>query len=121
MMIMLPFVLALAMSNPVSIAACSLDAETVPESSGDSPTQETIGTLLSIRFANDSDKPISAVTFVVDDNGRPFTILDKGTFSPGVAISHFWNEGMIDFGDVSCSVTSVEYADGTSWVSAPGS
>ena len=116
-MITLPAVtLALALTNPVQVSACSLNSITATTSSGDSPTYETIGTLLNIRFVNNGTTPISSVAFAVTEDGKTSTIVDRGTFSPGVVISHsFRGDQMYGF-DASCKVASVLFADGSAWM-----
>ena len=115
-MITLPAVtLALALTNPVQISNCSVQTEVASTSSGDSPTYETIGTLLKIRFVNNGSTPVSSVAFNVSEDGKTSTIVDRGTFSPGVEISHTFREGMYGY-DASCKVASVLFADGSAWM-----
>ncbi len=111
--------LALTMANPVNIATCSVDP-IVMVTSGDTTTQEIIGTQVHISFVNTGSQPISSVAFAVNEDGKTRTILDRGTFSPGVAISHYWR-GDRDLTDVSCSVNSILFADGTSWTNQSAS
>ncbi len=107
--------LALALNNPVQVSACSLDTAIASTSSGDSPTYEAIGTLLHIRFVNTGTTPVSSVAFNVTEDGKTSTIVDRGTFSPGVVISHsFRGDQMYGF-DASCKVASVLFADGSAW------
>ncbi len=115
-MITLPAVtLALALSNPVQVSACSVDTLVASTSSGDSPTYETIGTLLHIRFVNTGPTPVSSVAFNVSEDGKTSTIVDRGTFSPGVEISHTFRGEMSGY-DASCKVASVLFADGSAWM-----
>jgi hypothetical protein len=115
-MITLPAVtLALALTNPVAVSACSLDTQIAATSSGDSPTYESIGTLLHIRFVNNGTTPISSVAFAATEDGKTATIVDRGTFSPGIVISHsFRGDQMYGF-DADCKVASVLFADGSAW------
>lgn len=110
---------ALTMANPVNIATCAVDPVVV-QSGGDVSTQETIATQIHILFTNTGSKPISSVAFAVNQDGKTSTILDRGTFSPGVAISHYWR-GDRELEDVSCSVNSVLFADGSSWTNQTAS
>lgn len=75
---------ALTVANPISIATCAVDP-VVTQTSGDVSTSETIATQIHITFANAGSKPISSVSFAVDQDGITKTIVDRGTFSPGVA------------------------------------
>ncbi len=110
---------ALTVANPVNIATCSVDP-VVMQTSGDTTTQEIIGKQILISFVNTGSESISSVSFAVNEDGKTRTILDRGTFSPGVAISHYWR-GDRELDDVSCSVNAVLFADGTSWTNQPAS
>ncbi len=59
----------------------------------------------------------------VNDLGRDRLIVDKGTFSPGVAIDHvFATRLRIAPGadrTTSCEVVAVHFTDGSSWGSGP--
>jgi hypothetical protein len=111
--------LALSAANPVTIANCSVDP-VVMQTSGDTTTQEIIGKQLHISFVNTGNEPISSVAFAVNEDGKTRTILDRGTFSPGVDISHYWR-GDREAEDVTCSVNTVLFADGTSWTNQSAS
>jgi hypothetical protein len=111
--------LALTMTNPIDIATCAVDP-VVTQTSGDVNYQETIGTQIHIAFINAGSKPISSVAFAVDEDGTTSTIVDQGTFSPGITISHYWR-GDRSLQAVSCSVNSVLFADGTSWTNQSAS
>ena len=111
--------LALTVANPVNIATCTVDP-VVMQTSGDVSTQEIIGKQIHISFVNTGNEPISSVAFAVNQDGKTSTILDRGTFSPGVAISHYWR-GDREADDVSCSVNSVLFADGSSWTNQSAS
>lgn len=107
--------LALALTNPVQISNCSVDTEIASTSSGDSPSYQVIGTLLHIRFVNNGPTPISSVAFTVSEDGKTSTIVDRGTFSPGVSISHTFQGEMYGY-DAGCTVASVLFADGSAWM-----
>jgi hypothetical protein len=111
--------LALAMANPITIATCAVDP-IVFQTSGDVTTQEIIGRQVHISFVNTGSQPISSVAFAVNQDGKTSTILDRGTFSPGIPISHYWR-GDREAEDVSCSVEAVLFADGTSWTNRSAS
>ncbi|HEX8806966.1 MAG TPA: hypothetical protein VF741_08450 [Candidatus Aquilonibacter sp.] len=110
--------LALTMTNPINIATCAVDPVVV-QTSGDVTRQEIIGTQIHITFVNRGSKAISSVAFAVDEDGTTNTILDRGTFSPGIAVSHYWR-GDRTLQNVSCSVNEVLFADGTSWTNQSG-
>jgi hypothetical protein len=84
-------------------------------------TQTSAG--MAISFVNASNKVATLVNFAVDSNGNHFVIRDVGTFSPGVTINHEYRNGggqafilpAFISPRVSCRVSSVEFADGTSW------
>lgn len=115
-MITLPAVtLALALTNPVQISTCSIQTEIATTSSGDSPTYEVVGSLLHVRFVNTGTTPVSSVAFAVDEDGTTSTIQDRGTFSPGVTISHTFRAPTYTYG-ASCKVASVLFADGSAWM-----
>ena len=111
--------LALTVANPINIATCTVDP-VVAQTSGDVSTSETIATQIHITFANTGSKPISSVSFAVDEDGKTNTILDRGTFSPGVAISHYWR-GDRTLEAISCNVNAVLFADGSSWTNQTAS
>jgi len=119
-MITLPAVtLALALTNPVQISTCSIQTEIATTSSGDSPTYEVVGSLLHVRFVNTGTTPVSSVAFAVTEDGKTSTILDRGTFSPGITISHSFRAPTYTYG-ATCKVESVLFADGSAWM-APDS
>jgi hypothetical protein len=111
--------LALTMTNPIDIATCAVDP-VVMQTSGDTTMQEIIGTQIHIAFINAGAKPISSVAFAVDEDGTTSTIVDQGIFSPGITISHYFR-GDQSLENVSCSVNSVLFADGTSWTNQSAS
>jgi hypothetical protein len=115
-MITLPAVtLALALTNPVQVSTCSVQSDVATTSSGDYPTYETIGTILHIRFVNTGPAPVSSVAFNVSEGDKTWTIVDRGTFSPGVQISHTF-QGELYGDNASCKVASVLFADGSAWM-----
>ena len=59
--------------------------------------------------------PLSSVAFNVTEDGKTSTIVDRGTFSPGVEISHTFQGEMYGY-DASCKVASVLFADGSAWM-----
>lgn len=65
---------------------------------------------LRIQFSNDGDQPITRLVIALND-GR--TVVDVGTFTPGIMIDHTFDiaPGEAD----SCSIASARFADGTEW------
>jgi hypothetical protein len=112
--------LALSVANPVNIATCSVDPVVTQTTFGDVIGQAIVGTQIHIAFVNTGSKPISSVAFAVNEGGNTTTILDRGTFSPGIAISHYWSDDR-QAKDVSCKVNAVLFADGTSWTNQSAS
>lgn len=112
--------LALSMTNPITIATCAVD-QVVTQTSGDTNTSEVIAAQVHLTYVNKGSKPISSIAFAVDEDGVTSTIVDQGTFSPGVPITRYWRADRT-LQDVSCSVNSVLFADGTTWTnqSSPG-
>jgi hypothetical protein len=99
---------------PISITRCSSANITGSGSYGDAPTELILGSRLELRFVNTGSKPISAVTFDVNEDGHVEQIKDVGNFSPGVQIAHYFQEGLLSpSGSAECRVASVEYSDGS--------
>jgi hypothetical protein len=57
------------------------------------------------------------VTFDVSDGRTTSRIVDKGTFSSGVAIDHNFITPQFqdDLSNVTCSVQAVAFTDGSTW------
>jgi hypothetical protein len=100
---------------PVAITACNLTTPlNVPAAFGlDTPSAGSI----AISFRNQNTKPIASVAFDVTSGVAKNRIVDMGTFSTGVEIDHRFSVPAFSntLGDVSCTVTSVAFADGTTW------
>ena len=103
-----------ASMQPVRISSCALRSD---------PT--TLTNLFAVRysgadsveisFTNEDVKPITSVAIDVSDGSLTRRVEDHGTFSSGVQIDHRFAAHEFALGDVTCSVQSVAYADGTSW------
>jgi hypothetical protein len=129
---MAPFLLAAALGldsnqsntaytgvNPIRIASCSLDPVFSYQSDGDGDVISTnqIGTDLDVNFTNIAEKPISSVTFAIGNGGGSTNrVVDAGTFSPGVTITHALPLSYLDSGTATCSVNSVAFSDGSTWM-----
>ncbi len=74
---------------------------------------------LHVTYRNTSRSVATRVTFTVTYDGRQRRIADRGTFSPGAEIAHTF----ADFDDAQyagpaprvCAVSSVRFADGTTY------
>jgi hypothetical protein len=105
-------------TNPVHITACSIEPLFTMINAGDTMMVQPSGAMLQIGFVNGAPKTIASVTFAVKNGGKMTNIVDAGTFSSGVEISHDF--GWSYFSDnVDCAVASVRYADGSTWAPSP--
>jgi hypothetical protein len=69
-----------------------------------------------VTFVNHNNVPATEIDFTLSSNGTALeTLTDKGTFSPGVAVSHSFTTAQTER-DLQISVAEVKFADGTSWV-----
>jgi hypothetical protein len=102
-------------SSPVAITSFDVD-QSLSGTSNDEPPQ-FIASGLALQFINKSNVPVTTVKFLVNDGRFTQSIVDKGTFSPGVQIKHtFAIDGVIDaLPNAKCSVTEVDFADGSAW------
>ncbi len=104
-------------TEPIRVASCSL-APAAPDLSlpwGASALADSASTAIS--FVNEAPATVASVTFAVSDGRTTREIVDKGIFSSGVAIDHSFAtpEFQSDLRDVSCSVKSVAFTDGSVW------
>jgi hypothetical protein len=100
---------------PVQVAACSLEqtpALNIPFGN----SAPSIGTL-SISFANQDAKTVKSVAFNVTDGHTTEQVVENGTFSQDVRIDKLETAAAFtnDFSQVSCTVSSVAFADGSVW------
>jgi hypothetical protein len=100
--------------EPVQVAACAVAEQgtTVPGSYFGAMVP-SIGSL-NVSFVNRDSRPITKVEFAVKDRGTTISVVDEGTFSSGIRIDHNFAEPALS-GDVSCTVRSVAFADGSTW------
>jgi hypothetical protein len=107
--ILLTSLIGMSSEGPAQLAKCKISTPiSIPVGDGDF---ETIGSYaLHVRFLNTSPQPIARVTFTLDDNS---SVSDVGTFSHGVTINH--TLGIQSTHARSCSITAVDFADGTMW------
>jgi hypothetical protein len=103
--------------QPVQVASCSVTAASPAISVPFGTTEAPQVAQTAISFVNQAPSAIAAVTFSVSDGRTTSQIVDKGTFSSGVAIDHSFvtPEFGNDLAGVSCSVQSVAFTDGSTW------
>jgi hypothetical protein len=70
-----------------------------------------------LRFVNESVVPATAVTFVVETGRDRRSIVDDGTFNPGVPIEHTFAgfDALREVSKATWTVSQVDFADGTAW------
>jgi hypothetical protein len=102
---------AYASTSPIQVAAC--DASVASTTAAGFPgISVPAASSVSIAFVNQNQKTVKSVTFNV--NGA--SVVDAGTFSPGVTIKHeFVSPQLLGDSDATCSVQSVAFADGSVW------
>jgi hypothetical protein len=108
--LMLSSLIGLTSVPPVKLAMCDVLTPVTTQENDGGPTT-SCAYALHVRFSNASQQPISRVTFTLNDGTR---VNDLGTFGPGITINHAL--GLTSTGAASCSVTAVEFADGTTWM-----
>lgn len=114
-MLIAPLLLAAGLSLPVQVASCAVvEGPTSIPGSYFGPLVPNTGSL-NISFVNRDAKPIMSVAFTVSDRNSTVAVVDKGTFSTGVLINHILPAPAITTNDVSCIVSSVAFADGSTW------
>lgn len=74
--------------------------------------------LLQLTFTNTADATATQVSFDVVHDGTHTTVTDRGRFTKGVPIEHFFDDytGAFAGGEASCSVKAITFADGRRWV-----
>lgn len=116
---LLPLVFAslltgVAASPPVQVATCEVSTPTsVPQFGESGGIGQTGDYALHVRFLNTSAKPVSRVSFQLDDGT---TVVDSGKFSPNIVIDRSINLDATN--STGCSLLSVQFADGSQWIAA---
>jgi hypothetical protein len=101
-----------ASAGDVSIAPVIVSSSVEPASFGESLYQQGE---VRLTFVNEAAVPATEVDFDLSSHGQVLgTYTDRGTFSPGVKIERFFTT-QETAGDQKIAVTSVKFADGTSW------
>jgi hypothetical protein len=107
--LMLSSLIGLTAVQPVKVATCEVSTPVTAQENDGSPITFG-GFALHVRFSNASEQPISRVIFTLNDGTR---VSDVGIFSPGITINHAL--GLKSTSAASCSVTAVDFSDGTTW------
>lgn len=108
--------------SPVALASfdvnSSLATGSIGNDSGEVP--RFIATGITLKFINRGGVPATTVKFLLGDGRSAQSIVDEGTFSPGVVVKHQFSIDTSDeLADAACRVVEVDFADGTAWRSAP--
>jgi hypothetical protein len=78
---------------------------------------------LELNYVNVATQAATKIKFFVDYRGQRNLVVDTGTFSPGVKISHQFNDfsGMVWEGPTPdhCRAVWVKFADGSLWQAPP--
>ena len=100
---------------PVRIDSCQISTPFIVTSTDDASSRVLGDYSLRIRFIDTAERPISRVTFRLNDGT---SVVDVGTFSPSIAIDHTLHLPQTEA--TTCAVASVTFADGESWNAYPG-
>ena len=111
---------AYSTSSPVAITSFSVNESYESGMIGGAELEEAprfIASDITLKFVNTSKVPATSVTFLVSDGQYMRTIVDKGTFTPGVPIKHNFavGNGISALLDATCNVTQVDFPDGSAW------
>jgi len=108
-------------TSPVAVTSFSLSDTYTPGLPFLDGTRVPVGGDVALNFINNSNVPATSVTFMLNDGKTAQSIVDKGTFNPGVAIDHtFAKDNVASAGrNATCNVAEVDFADGSVWHAAP--
>ena len=107
---------------PVAVSACAVNDLSSPAMGLDSGPTIALSAL-QLSFTNTDDADATQVTFDVMHGGDHTVVMDRGRFSKGVAIDHFFDG---DFGNGysrapdACAVVGITFADGRRWTAPAG-
>ncbi len=109
-------------SSPVDVTVFTVEQHHIPASLGIYGThagfsnRRDSGTV-ELTFINKSPVPATTVKFTIAAGELTHHIVDKGTFSPGVAIRHRFDvdRGLARLSKGTYSVSEVDFADGSVW------
>ncbi|MGD0051264.1 MAG: hypothetical protein ABSD03_05505 [Vulcanimicrobiaceae bacterium] len=99
-------------SAPVSLVSWGMRAPIGGTYEG-SPDPSYGPDMLEISFVNRGQVAATAVEFVVRSGNREQTIVDRGTFAPGVDIAQEFEPAFV--APTSLEVEAVTFIDGTTW------
>ncbi len=100
---------------PVTISSVAVDERALPAMNLDS-AQTYFVNGVTLKFVNNGTVTATAVTFVFKEGGYSHSIVDRGTFSPGVLIKHELSvSGLSAFANPEADVAEIDFADGSSW------
>jgi hypothetical protein len=113
---------AVAANSPIAVSTCA-----VSDLYGGASLVE-FGAPISYRalqltFLNTDDAVATQVTFDVTHAGAHTTVTDRGRFSKGVAIEHWFYDDFADGYSRSpdvCAVAAITFADGRRWTAPNG-
>ena len=101
---------------PIGVTRCDV-VESAPVLPADAAFPQSYGSTLEISFVHHAAIAAKVVRILVSYAGGTQTIVDRGTFSQNVAIDHAFDPRTAAFGGggAQCTVSSVQFADGTTW------
>jgi hypothetical protein len=101
---------------PIAVSTCSVSDLFNPAIAADLGPPISYRTLW-VTFSNTQDGVATKVTFDVLRDGTHSTVTERGHFSKGVPIEHFFDEynGSGSQGPAVCTVAAVTFADGSTW------
>jgi len=107
-------------AGPIAVGSCSVSDPFNSASVADLLASIPLRTL-QLSFLNTQDSVATKVVFDVFHDGTHTIETEHGHFSKGVPIERLYEsvDGAYTDGPAACSVTSVSYADGTTWTPAP--
>jgi len=119
---------AYSTSSPVAITSFSVNESYAPGMIMEGPiteaeeAQQFIASGIVLKFVNKSNVPATTVKFLVNDGKFTQSIVDKGTFGPGVQIKHTFavDSNISALPNATCKAVEVDFADGSAWHIARG-
>ena len=103
-------------ARPVDVKSCALEPDPTTLTN-EFAIRASGAEWVSISFVNEDSKPVTSVSFDVTDGHKTSRLVDRGTFSSGVAINHLFDARQFPNANssVTCTLDSVSFADGTEW------
>jgi hypothetical protein len=115
--------IAYASKSPVAITSFRINDSYSPGMIGSELEQapQFVANDVSVKFVNTGTTPATIVKFALNAGRYAQTIVDKGTFGPGVQIKHDFavGDGVDELPNATVNVTEVDFADGSIWHAAP--